>query len=51
MTFENFNTANNAICQLDLPIDNLSTLLIAKWNFNRFSTENFIIKVTEYTNW
>lgn len=48
MVFKNFDSANNAICLLDLPITNLSTTIIGKGNFDRFPTSNFIIKVTQY---
>lgn len=48
MPYQKFNSANNANCLLDLPISNSDTTLIAKWNYDRFPTANFIIKVTEY---
>lgn len=48
MTFKKYNTSNNAICLLSLPITNESLVIKASWNFNRFSTANFIIKISEF---
>lgn len=48
MTFQKYNTANNAITLLDLPITELSNTLTLKGAFARFPTENFIIKITQY---
>jgi hypothetical protein len=48
MTFQNYNTANNAIALLDLPITETSNTLTLKGAFDRFPSANFIVKVTQY---
>ncbi len=47
MTYKKYQSANNAICELEVAISNTDMSLKATWPYNRFKTENFIIKVTE----
>lgn len=47
MVFKKYKITNNAICELDVPISNTDLSLQATWWYDRFPTENFIVKVTE----
>lgn len=47
MTFQNYNSSNNANALLDSPITETSTTLNLKGAFGRFPTSNFIVSVKE----
>ncbi len=51
MVFKKYNSKNNAICSLYVWISNSSLTMTATGNYDRFSTTNFIVRVTYYTDW
>lgn len=48
MVYKKYSIANNAICSLDLEIDESTVTLNLAGNYGRLPASNFIIKVTEY---
>lgn len=51
MAFKKYNSSNNAIAALNLPISDTDTTMVLKGNYWRFSTSNFIVKVTTVVAW
>jgi len=41
-------TANNAICTLQNPIQEDSTVIFLAWNYNRLPTSNFIVEIATF---
>lgn len=50
MAFKKYNSANNAVAQLNLPLADTDTTCVLKWKFWRFPTSNFIMKATHVEN-
>ena len=51
MPFKKYNSSNNAIAALNLPLSDTDTTMVLKGNYWRFSTSNFIVKVTKKVGW
>lgn len=45
MTYSKNNSENNAICGLDFWFNETALIFFWSWNFNRFSTSNFIVEI------
>lgn len=47
MTFKKYNHTNNAFCELMTDLGSSDTTMLLQGNFNRFPTENFIVKLSK----
>jgi hypothetical protein len=48
MPYSKTNTENNAVCWVEFWFDEEALIIFWSWNFDRFSTSDFIVEVTTF---